>query len=136
MYLVGETAVVSKTITETDVYMFAGISGDFNSAHVNKILAEKGIFGRQIAHGILVASLISNVIGMKLPGEGSIYMEQNLKFVRPVFIGDTVTARVEIMEVISKNKNVLRLDTKVMNQNNEIVIDGSAVVKAPERIGE
>ena len=94
------------------------------------------LVGETAVVSILVASLISNVIGMKLPGEGSIYMEQNLKFVRPVFIGDTVTARVEIMEVISKNKNVLRLDTKVMNQNNEIVIDGSAVVKAPERIGE
>ena len=82
--LVGEKACVSKTISETDVYLFAGISGDFNSVHVNKIAAKESIYGKQIAHGLLVGGLLSNVIGMKLPGEGTIYMEQDLRFKKPV----------------------------------------------------
>lgn len=131
-YKIGKAEQVSKTISETDVYVFAGISGDFNPMHVNKVAAEGSSFGRQIAHGILVGSLLSNVIGMKLPGPGTIYMEQNMKFLKPVYIGDTVTARVEVSEVLNQTKNILRLSTQVMNQYNEIVIDGYAVVKAPE----
>lgn len=128
--LIGKKNKVSKTISETDVYLFAGISGDFNPVHVDKISAEKSIFGKPIAHGILVSSLISNVIGMKLPGPGTIYMEQNLKFKKPVYVGDTVTAVVEITEVINAEKGVIKLLTQVFNQNEEIVIDGYAVVKA------
>ncbi len=132
-YNLGEKAEVSKTISETDVYLFAGISGDFNPVHVNRVEAEGSLFGKQIAHGILVGSLLSNVIGMKLPGPGTIYMEQDLKFQRPVYIGDTVTARVEIAETINSAKNILKLTTQVVNQNDEIVIDGYAVVKAPRK---
>ena len=134
-YTIGEKSEVSKTISETDVYMFAGISGDFNPVHVNKIIAENSVFGKQIAHGILVGSLLSNAIGMKLPGPGTIYMEQDLKFKLPVYIGDTVTAVVEINEIVNEKKNILKLSTQVINQDNEIVIDGFAIVKAPERIG-
>ena len=134
-YTVGERSEVSKTISETDIYTFAEISGDFNPVHVDKIAAENSVFGRQVAHGILVGSLLSNVIGMKLPGPGTIYMEQDLKFKIPVYIGDTVTAKVEIAEIINDTKNILRLSTQVINQNNELVIDGFAVVKAPERTG-
>lgn len=132
-YLIGEKAEAAKTITETDVYLFAGISGDFNPVHINKVEAEGSLFGKQIAHGILISSLISNVIGMKLPGPGTIYMEQNLKFTKPVYIGDTVKAIVEIIEILNEHKNILRLETKVINQNNEIVIDGYTVVKAPNK---
>ena len=132
-YSIGMTESFSKTITETDVYMFAGISGDFNPVHVDKTYAEKSIFGKQIAHGILVSGLISNVIGMKLPGTGTIYMEQDVKFLKPVYIGDTVTAKVSVAEIINEQKGILRLTTKVVNQNDEIVIDGYAVVKAPRR---
>ena len=130
-YKVGNKVAVSKTISETDVYLFAGISGDFNPVHVNKVEAEGSMFGKQIAHGILVGSLISNAIGMHLPGPGTIYMEQDLKFKKPVYIGDTVTANVEIAEIINENKNILKLSTRVLNQNSEEVIDGYAVVKAP-----
>lgn len=130
-YKVGESQKISKTISETDVYLFAGISGDFNPVHVNRVVAEESLFGKQIAHGILVGSFLSNVIGMKLPGPGTIYMEQDMKFLKPVYIGDTVTAQVEVSEVINETKNILKLSTQVLNQNEEIVIDGYAIVKAP-----
>lgn len=132
-YQIGESEEVCKTITETDVYMFAGISGDFNPVHVNKIYAEESLFGKQIAHGVLVGSLLSNVIGMKLPGPGTIYMEQDMKFLKPVYIGDTITAKAEIEEIINPAKNILKLRTWIVNQNREVVLDGYAVVKAPER---
>lgn len=133
VYRIGEKEETSKTISEVDVYSFAGISGDFNPVHINKIEAEKSIFRERIAHGLLVGSLISNVIGMKLPGFGTIYMEQNFKFLKPVYIDDTVTASVEIVEIINEKKNIIKLATRVTNQNGDLVIDGYAVVKAPER---
>ena len=133
-YLIGTKDSVTKTISETDVYLFAGISGDFNPVHVNRVEAKKSVFSKQIVHGILVGSLLSNVIGMKLPGPGTIYMEQNLKFLKPVYIGDTITACAEISEIINETKNILRLFTKCINQNNELVVDGYAVVKAPREI--
>ena len=132
-YVVGEKDKVSKTISESDVYLFAGISGDFNPVHVNRVEAENSLFGKQIVHGILVAGLLSNVIGMKLPGPGTIYMEQNLKFKKPVYIGDTITAYVEVEEILNTGKNILKLNTWANNQSGEKVIEGYAVVKAPER---
>lgn len=133
-YLIGTKDSVTKTISETDVYLFAGISGDFNPVHVNRVEAKNSVFSKQIVHGILVGSLLSNVIGMKLPGPGTIYMEQNLKFLKPVYIGDTITACAEISEIINETKNILRMSTKCINQNNELVVDGYAVVKAPREI--
>ena len=133
-YLIGTKDSVTKTISETDVYLFAGISGDFNPVHVNRVEAKKSVFSKQIVHVILVGSLLSNVIGMKLPGPGTIYMEQNLKFLKPVYIGDTITACAEISEIINETKNILRMSTKCINQNNELVVDGYAVVKAPREI--
>lgn len=131
-YRIGENVQVSKTISETDVYLFAGISGDFNPVHVNKVEAEDSIFGKQIAHGFLVGSLLSNAIGMRLPGPGTIYMEQDMKFKKPVHIGDTVTAKIEVSEILNEEKRILKLTTQVVNQHGDLVIDGYAVVKAPE----
>ena len=131
-YRIGENVQVSKTISETDVYLFAGISGDFNPVHVNKVDAEDSIFGKQIAHGFLVGSLLSNAIGMRLPGPGTIYMEQDMKFKKPVHIGDTVTAKLEVSEILNEEKRILKLTTQVVNQHGDLVIDGYAVVKAPE----
>ena len=128
-FQVGQQASFSKTITETDVYQFAGISGDFNPVHVNKIEAEKSIFGKQVAHGILGASLISAVLGTSLPGPGTIYMGQTLKFLSPVYIGDTICAIVKIKELLPKGKAIL--DTEVKNQNDKTVISGEAIVKLP-----
>ena len=90
---VGQSASFSKTITEWDVYTFAGLSGDLNPAHINEEYAKTTRFGGRIAHGMLSAGLISAVIGMQLPGPGTIYMGQTLKFLSPVRIGDTVTIR-------------------------------------------
>ena len=124
----------SKTITESDVNTFAELSGDLNPIHIDREKAEQSIFGKRIAHGILVSGLISNVIGTKLPGEGTIYLEQNLKFERPVYIGDTCTAEVTIAEVLKKEKGIYKLDTYVKNQTNLTVISGYAVVKYKEEI--
>ncbi|MEG2679458.1 MAG: MaoC family dehydratase [Oscillospiraceae bacterium] len=129
---IGDSAHFSKTVTETDVLLYAGISGDFNSAHVNQMAAEHGIFGKRIAHGMLSAGFISAVLGTQLPGEGTIYIGQELKFVKPVFLGDTVTATVTVVER-NETKNRLKLDTIVTNQMGESVILGSAVVMPPRR---
>ena len=126
----GDTARFSKTISESDVYNIAGVTGDMNPAHIDKEYASKGPFGRRIAHGILPAGLLSTVMGMQLPGPGSIYMNQEYQFLKPVFIGDTITA---IVEIIGKDeiKNRVRLRTYCKNQDGEIVIDGKAEVMPP-----
>lgn len=128
---VGDSASFAKTITETDVYMYAGISGDFNPAHINEVEAEKGIFGKRIAHGMLSAGLISAVLGTKLPGPGTIYMGQELRFTKPVCFGDTITATVTVAELIPE-KNRAKLSTVCTNQNGETVITGTATVMPPK----
>ena len=124
---VGMKASTSKTITETDVILFAGVSTDINPVHLDEEAAKKGIFGKRVAHGILVSGLISAVLGNKLPGPGSIYMGQELKFLAPVFIGDTVTATVEIVELIPE-KSRIKLNTVCTNQDGKVVISGSALI--------
>ncbi|MFO8032587.1 MAG: MaoC family dehydratase [Desulfohalobiaceae bacterium] len=126
----GETAEFSKTISETDVYMFAGICGDFNPAHVNEHYAQNTPFKSRIAHGMLTASLISTVIGTQLPGPGTVYMQQEVKFLAPVYIGDTITARAEVVELIEEKQRV-RLKTTCTNQDGKQVLDGQALVSAP-----
>lgn len=128
---VGDTASFTKTISESDVYMYAGISGDFNPAHINAVEAEKGMFKERIAHGMLTASLISTVLGCHLPGPGTIYLSQELSFRKPVRYGDTIEAKVEVVERIEE-KNRLILRTTCTNQHGEIVIDGKAMVMPPK----
>ena len=128
---VGQAAETSKTVTETDVVLYAGITGDFNPAHVDEVAASAGMFGGRIAHGMLSAGFISAVLAMKLPGPGAIYLSQSLRFTKPVRIGDTVTARVEVAEVIAAKRR-LRLATTVANQHGETVIEGEALVMLPE----
>lgn len=128
VYYVGQMARFSKTITVSDVYQYAGICGDFNSIHINSIKAKDSVFGKQVCHGMLIASLISACIGTKLPGDGTVYLNQNLSFLKPVYIGDTCTACVEIKEIKHDN-GILKLKTTVTNQEGELVIDGDAVVK-------
>ncbi|GAB6095544.1 MaoC family dehydratase [Desulfatiferula olefinivorans] len=124
---IGDSAEFSKTVTETDVYLFAGVSGDFNPAHIDETFAAKTHFKKRIAHGMLSAGFISNVLGTKLPGAGAIYMKQEIAFLAPVYIGDTITARVEVTELIpEKNRVVLR--TTCTNQDGTLVIDGSAMM--------
>lgn len=128
---VGQHAEFSKTVTESDVVLFAGITGDFNPAHVNEVEAAKSRFGGRIAHGMLSAGFISACIAMKLPGPGTIYLTQSLKFTRPVRIGDTVTARVEVTEW-NAGKRRAKLATTCRNQHGEVVIDGEALVMVPD----
>lgn len=126
----GQVAEFSKTVTESDVVLFAGITGDFNPAHVDEVQASKSRFGGRIAHGMLSAGFISACIAMRLPGPGTIYLSQTLKFTRPVKIGDTVTARVEVLEW-NEDKRRARLGTTCRNQRDEVVIDGEALVMVP-----
>lgn len=128
---IGDHASVTKTVSETDVYLFAGITGDLNPAHTNEVAASKTMFKTRIAHGMLGAGFISAVLGMYLPGPGTIYMGQELKFTKPVHIGDTVTATATVEEIILEKNRVI-LDTTVINQDGEIVIQGKATVMPPK----
>ncbi len=129
---VGDTAKFSKTVSESDVYLFAGVTGDLNPAHVNEDYAKDTFFKTRIAHGMLSASFISTVIGTMLPGPGSIYMRQEVSFLAPVKIGDTVTAIVEVAEIVADKKRV-RLRTYCINQDNKTVVDGEALVSPPRK---
>lgn len=128
---VGDSASFTKTVSEHDVYTYAGVSGDFNPAHVNEVEAQKGMFGKRIAHGMLSAGFISTVLGTQLPGPGTIYMGQELHFTKPVFFGDTITATVTVAELIPE-KNRAILDTVCTNQNGDVVIKGKATVMPPK----
>lgn len=128
---IGDSASISKTISETDVYQFAGITGDFNPLHIDKVEAEKSMFGGRIAHGMLVGSMLSTVIGMYMPGKGTIYMEQDCKFLAPTRLGDTVTACVTFAEVVNLEKGIIKLDNVITNQNGDVVIKGYSIVKVP-----
>ena len=127
----GDSASFTKTVSEHDVYTYAGVSGDFNPAHVNEVEAQKGMFGKRIAHGMLSAGFISTVLGTQLPGPGTIYMGEELRFTKPVFFGDTITATVTVAELIPE-KNRAILDTVCTNQNGEVVIKGKATVMPPK----
>jgi acyl dehydratase len=128
----GDSAEIIKTIEQADVDAFADLTGDHNPVHVDEEFAKTTRFGRRIAHGMLTASLISSVLANKLPGEGSVYLGQTLKFVAPVFPGDTITARVTVKE-IREDKPIARLETVCRNQRDEIVIRGEATVLATDK---
>jgi 3-hydroxybutyryl-CoA dehydratase len=128
---VGDQASFSKTISEFDIYQFAGISGDFNPVHVDKEFAKNSLFKERIAHGMLVAGYISAVLGTKLPGINTIYLSQNVQFLAPVKIGDTVTAEVTVTEKVDQKKIII-LKTIVKNQDGKTVIDGEAKVMKVE----
>jgi len=127
----GDFAEFSKTISETDVYLFAGIVGDFNPAHVNEEYAKGTFFKTRIAHGMLAAGFVSSTIGMQLPGPGTVYLSQDLKFLAPVHIGDTITARVEVTEIMVE-KNRIKLTTTCTNQDGVKVLSGEALVSPPK----
>jgi 3-hydroxybutyryl-CoA dehydratase len=131
---VGEKASLTKTISEADIYMFAGITGDLNPLHVNEEYAKTTIFKGRVAHGILTAGLISAVLGTKLPGPGAVYLSQTLRFTAPVRIGDTITASAEVIEKIGE-KSRIRLRTICINQEGKVVVEGEAttMLKRPER---
>jgi 3-hydroxybutyryl-CoA dehydratase len=127
---IGEEASFSKTITETDVYLFAGISGDFNPLHVNKEFARQTAFKDRIAHGALPQSLIARVLGMMLPGLGTTAVEIHCRFKAPTFFGDTITAKARVGEKI-EDKRWVRMVLTWTNQREEIIAEGEAVVIPP-----
>ncbi|MHA1871616.1 MAG: MaoC family dehydratase, partial [Promethearchaeota archaeon] len=105
---IGDSASVTKTVTQADVTLFAGITGDFNPLHVNAEFAKKTQFGRNLVHGCFSSGLISAALGMKLPGPGALYVSQTSNFRKPVFIGDTLTARVEVIDKFLKKNGTLK----------------------------
>ncbi len=127
----GDCAEFSKTISESDVYLFAGITGDLNPAHINEEEASKTRFGGRIAHGMLVSGFISTVLGMYLPGPGTIYLSQEVKFTAPVKIGDTITAKAEVV-ALEPEKRKVTLRTTVTRQDGVVAVEGQAVVQAPK----
>lgn len=131
---VGMTKIYSKTISETDIVMFAGISGDNNPVHLNQLFAEGTIFKDRIAHGMLSASFISTVLGTQLPGPGCIYLSQSLKFRAPVKAGDTVIARATVT-AINQEKRRVTLET-VCSVGDTVVIEGEAIAMVANRVTE
>lgn len=127
----GDSAIFRKTVTEADVYAYAGISGDQNPVHIDKVYGENSKFGSRIAHGMFTAGYVTAVLGMQLPGPGCIYISQTLNFKAPVRFGDTIEAKAEIVEIILE-KNRVRLATTCTNQDGVVVLEGEAVMLAPK----
>lgn len=128
---VGMTDVYSRTVTESDIVLFCGISGDTNPLHLNREYAARTRFGGTIAHGMLSASFISTVLGTKLPGPGAIYVSQNCRFRAPVRAGDTVVARATVTELVAERRQA-RLET-TCRVDGKVVIDGEAMLMVPSR---
>lgn len=127
-FYIGQTASLKKVFTTDEVENFANLSMDRNPIHVDSDYAEKSMFGKRIVHGFLVGSLISAVFGTILPGEGAIYLHQELNFRKPVYHGEEIIATVVITN-IRKEKSILYFDTKCENERGEVVIDGKAILK-------
>ena len=128
---IGDSSSITKAFTYEEVMQFASLSTDTNPLHLDYKFAATTIFEQPVVHGMLVASLFSGLIGVKLPGEGSIYLGQNLKFTAPVFVGEQVTATVEIIK-IRDDKPIVTLRTICVNSAGQTVIEGDAVVKVPD----
>ncbi|MEW4982622.1 MAG: MaoC family dehydratase [Cycloclasticus sp.] len=125
---VGQSASMSKTVTEADIILFAGITGDFNPAHIDEEYAKKSMFKGRIAHGMLSAGFISATLAMKLPGPGTIYLGQNMKFKAPVKIGDTVKTTVTITE-INVDKKIVKLNTVCSVGETNVVVGDCTMMK-------
>jgi len=129
---IGDSAQISNTITEKTIKDFAEATGDFNPVHLDQTYAEKTYFKGRIAHGVLSVGYISSVLGNLLPGPGGILLSQDVKFLAPVRIGDVITARVVVIEMIPE-KNRIRLKTTCTNQKGEVVVDGTAWSLCPQK---
>jgi 3-hydroxybutyryl-CoA dehydratase len=125
------TSIFAKTVTEADIVMFAGVSGDTNPVHINQLFAEGTMFKGRIAHGMLSASFISTVVGTRLPGPGCIYINQSLRFRAPVKAGDTVVARATVKEILPERRRVVL--TTVCSVGETVVIDGEATMMVANR---
>jgi acyl dehydratase len=130
---VGQQASFEKRVEERDIQLFAAMSGDRNPVHLDADFAAGTLFKERIAHGMFSGALISAAVACTMPGPGTIYLGQSMKFTRPVKINDTLTVRLEILEKLPKNR--VRIATRVFNQNEELVVDGEAEVLAPRKKG-
>ena len=130
-FYVGQKASFSRTVTETDIVQFAGLSGDYNPVHMDREYAAGTRFGQRIAHGMLTASFLSRLLGMELPGKESVYLEQTMKFKKPVFIGDTITATAEILDIDNK-RCIFTLSTICTNQDGITVLTGEGKMMMPK----
>ena len=130
---IGMTKSVSKTISESDVYTYAGLIGDINPIHVNEEYAKTTRFRKRIVHGMLTASFFSTIVGMLIPGADAIYLGQTCKFLLPVYINDTITATGIVTKILSEEKIAI-METTVKNQKGEIVVTGEATVMATKII--
>ncbi|ERJ10875.1 MaoC family dehydratase [Haloplasma contractile] len=128
----GEQASFTKTVTETDVVMFGGITGDLNPAHFNEEYAKETMFKTRIVHGCLCSSLFSTVLGVQLPGPGTIFVSQEVKYVKPVYFGDTITATVTVSDILEEKNRVI-CDLEATNQKGKTIIVGKAVVMPPRK---
>ena len=128
---IGDSAQISQIITESAIELFARATGDFNPIHLDQTYAEKTMFKGRIAHGLLSVGLLSTILGTILPGHGTIYLSQEVKFLAPVRIGDIITARVEVIELIP-GKNRAKFRTSCLNQDGKIVVDGIAWAMPPK----
>lgn len=128
---VGQTASYSKTVEERDIQLFAAVSGDRNPVHLDAKYAATTMFKERIAHGMFSGALISAAVACELPGPGTIYLGQQMRFTAPVKLGDTLTVRLEILEKLPKFR--VRIATRVFNQNDELVVDGEAEILAPRK---
>ncbi|GAC1622118.1 MAG: MaoC family dehydratase [Candidatus Elarobacter sp.] len=131
-FRIGDSTTFTKTVTEADILLFAAVSGDNYPLHVDAEYAKTTRFGQRAAHGMLTASLLSTVVGLLLQKPGGIYVEQSIRFKRPVFIGDTLTATSEVTELIPERRR-MRVKAGVVNQRGETVLDGEGVIQKDER---
>ena len=129
---IGDSAQIVKTITGEDIELFARATGDFNPVHLDATYAEKTMFKGRIAHGLLSVGFFSTILGNILPGHGTIYLSQDVKFLAPVRIGDTITAKVDALELIPE-KNRARFRTSCVNQDGKLVVDGIAWTMPPKK---
>lgn len=127
MLEIGQFVQTVEIVTSERVETFASVSGDMNPIHLDETYAKSSLFGQRIAHGLFVASFISSAIANKLPGPGSIYLKQDLNFKKPVYIGDTIITKVEVINVLPKG--FVELNTTCSKENGEVVIVGQALVK-------
>lgn len=128
---VGDKGFFEKTITEADVTIFAGLTGDYSWLHCNEMKAQKGLFKQRIVHGMLLMGLVSCVIGTRMPGAGTIYESQNINFLRPCFFQDTIRAETEVIEKLPKGR--IKLKTTCVNQKGEVILNGEAIVIPPRK---
>jgi 3-hydroxybutyryl-CoA dehydratase len=130
---VGDEAYCAKTLTETDMMLFAGITGDLNQLPINDQFARKTRYGQRIAHGMLTASFVTNILGMKLPGFGTVLRSFKVRFTAPVFLNDTVEVGIRV-SATNVAGNTVTLDTWAVNQQGQTVMQGSCVVAPPLKL--